>query len=432
GLFNFASSRGTNINSYLNAIADTFSGSAGDNSFDDNWTYVAGYIQDDWKPTRNLTLNLGLRYEIQYGPYTNRFDTMPIRALKAVGANTERKTDKNNLGPRIGFAWDVQGNAKTVIRGGYGRYYDEIFQNITLYEYWSQVNSPTNFISLSPAPFTPNDYVRNRDAIRRSLIDPTFAGQLLRLTSPDLQQPYSDQFNGGLSLQPTQHLGFDIDYVHALGKQEIHRWRINTAQNVNTRLSPAGVFARGLGPILVEGNRGHSKFDGVYLTGKYRSSRAEVIATYAWSKAENLANQFSSAVQANTGKPINALAGLGGLRNAVRAIDPATGQMFSRNAFRSGSLVAGCSDHTGNCAKAAPGGQGGLAFFSWDARLSKLFKFGGTRSFEVLFEVFNLTNHVNFDRDNYVQRFPASNFGHATAVIKNSQRQAEGGIRFRF
>jgi len=55
GNFNFASSRGNNLNSYLNAIADTFTGSAGNNEFDDNWTYVAGYVQDDWKPTPKLT-----------------------------------------------------------------------------------------------------------------------------------------------------------------------------------------------------------------------------------------------------------------------------------------------------------------------------------------------------------------------------------------
>jgi hypothetical protein len=471
GYFIFNEDLGTDVNNYLNALADTFSGSAGDNAFDDNWTYVAGYVQDDWKPTSKLTLNLGLRYEVQSGPYSNRFDTLPVRTLQSLGFNSERKLDKNNWGPRVGFALDVNGDSKYVVRGGYGRYYDEIFQNITLYEYWSQVNSPTFFISTAPT-FTPNEYIANRDAIRNSFIDPTFAGQLLRLTAPDLQQPYNDQFNVGFSVQPSRTFAFDVDYVHTSGKQEIHRWRINTPQNVNTRLSPAGVFAPDLGPILVEGNRGRSKFDGVYVTGKVRTAKTTVIATYTWSKALNCSNdfnsqpaditnssidngcaaggaattdfafapndirhrgtlgavfqipwgfQYSTSFQANTGKPFSALAGLGGLRNAVRATNPATGAMFDRNSFRAGPDVA-----------TSEGGQGGIAFLSWDMRLSKVFKFGKDKSVEALFEVFNVTNHANFNRDNYITRFTSPAFGSATDILKNSQRQAEAGLRFRF
>ncbi len=468
GFFNFATappgcpSPCTNLDAYLNGFADTFTGSAGDNEFDDNWTYVAGYLQDDWKPTPRLTLNLGVRYEIQEGPYYNGFDTAPLRALQAIGAPTERRLDKNNIGPRAGFAYDIKGDASAVVRGGYGRYYDEIFSNITLYEYWSQVASPTFFISASPAPFTPNEYAANRDAIRAGFAAGFPAGQLLRLTAPDLQQPYADQFNVGFSVQPVNNLAFDVDYVRVNGKQEIHRWRINTAQNVNTRLSPPGVFAPGLGPILVEGNRGRSEFDGVYVTGKLRLPKAHVTATYAWTDAKNISNgfntqpsditnanweldfapspndvrhrftmggvfqlpagfQYSTALQGNTGKPFDALAGLGGLRNAVRAINPATGRPFERNVFRAGPEIAN-----------AAGGQGGLAFFSWDMRLSKILKFGNNQSFEILFEVFNITDHANFDRDSYVFNFNSPIFGNATEIIRNSNRQAELGVRFRF
>jgi len=473
GYFIFNEDLGTDVNNYLNALADTFSGSAGFNEFDDSWTYVAGYVQDDWKPTSKLTLNLGLRYEIQYGPYTNRFDTAPIRAMQAQGIPTERSTDTNNIGPRVGFAYDITGNGKYVARGGYGRYYDEIFQNITLYEYWSQVSSPTFFISTVPT-FTPNDYIANRQQIQDSFAAGFPAGQLLRLTAPDLQQPYNDQFNVGFSIQPGHTFAFDLDYVHTSGKQEIGRWRINTPQNVSTRLSPAGAFAPDLegSPILVEGNRGHSKFDGVYVTGKVRSAKSTVIATYTWSKGLNCSNdflsqpaditnsslandcgpggdassdfapapndvrhratlgavfqipwgfQYSTSFQANTGRPFSALAGLGGLRNSVRSIDPATGQMFERNSFRAGPEVV-----------TEQGGSGGLAFMSWDMRLSKIFSVGKEKSVEALFEVFNITNHANFNRDNYIQRFTASNFGSATDILKNSQRQAQVGLRFRF
>ena len=449
GYFNFSTSFGSDLNAYLNGIADTFSGSAGTNLADDNWTYVAGYVQDDWKPSAKLTLNLGLRYEIQYGPFSNDFDTPALRALAAAGNNDQRKTDMNNIGPRVGFAYDVKGDASVVVRGGYGRYYDEIFQNITLYERWSDAATPLNFVSVSPAPLTPNQYAANADAIRDSFLDPTFAGQLTRLTAPDLKQPSSDQFNLGFSAQPSRYFAFDIDYVHAVGHDEIHRWRINTPQNLSDRTSPVGVFSPANGPFNVEGNRGHSKFDAVYVTGKVRHSKATVIATYAWTKAKNIANDFntvpsditnqdfeqdwgptpndvrhrgtlgavvqlpalfqvSTALQANSGKPFSASAGLGGLRASVRAIDPATGQMFPRNSFRASN------------------------FFSWDIRLSKMFKLGGDRELEALFEVFNITNHANFDRDNYVFTYSSTNFGNPTNVLKNSQRQGEFGLRFRF
>jgi outer membrane receptor protein involved in Fe transport len=458
----------TDINAYLNSVADTFTGSAGDNEFDDNWTYLAGYIQDDWRPSRNLTLNLGLRYEIQWGPYTNEFDTIALRALATTGYSTRRSNDYNNIGPRVGFAWDVKGDGRTVVRGGYGRYYDEIFSNITLYEYWSQVSSPTFFVSQSPSAFTPNQYAANRDAIRNSFLDPTFAGQPLRLTAPDLEQPYMDQLNAGLSWQATNRLAFDVDYVFADGKAEVHRWRVNTPQNVNTRISPAGVFAvnpdygNTLGAFIVEGNRGHSKFHGVYVAGKYRTSKTNVMATYAWSDAKNISNgfntqpsditnanfeqdwgytpndirhrftlagvwqlpagfQLATAVQGNTGKPFDALAGLGGLRNAVRATNPATGAMFERNVFRAGPEVANTA-----------GGNGGLAFFSWDLRLSRVFKLGGEKSLEVLAEVFNITDHANFDRDSYQTNYNSANFGNATEIIRNSNRQGQIGARLRF
>jgi hypothetical protein len=461
-IFNNPIGDGTDLNAYLNGIADTFTGSAGDNAFDDNWTYVAGYIQDDFKPSAKLTLNLGLRYEIQSGPYDNGFDTVPLRELAALGFRTERKTDKNNFGPRVGFAYDVNGDAKWVVRGGYGRYYDEIFSNITLYEYWSQVSSPTFFVTASPPPFTPNQYKANRDAIRNSFIDPSFAGQQLRLTAPDLVQPSSDQYNVGFSWQAGRSLGFDVDYVYAKGNDDIHRWRINTAQNQSTRLSPAGVFDPEHGPYVVEGNRGHSKYNAVYLTGKYRTSKVSLIATYTWSEAKNIADgfntlpadtsntndeldygftpndiahrfttgavfqlpggfQFSTALQGNTGKPFRASANLGGNNASVRAINPATGERFLRNTFRAGAESV-----------TEEGGTGGLAFFSWDLRLSYIFKLGGSKSLEILGEVFNLTDHANFDRDQYIINFTSPNFGDATEIVRNSNRQGEFGIRFRF
>jgi hypothetical protein len=461
GFFNFANPLpSSDINTYLNAIADTFTGSAGQNEANDNWTYVASYFQDDWKPSSRLTINLGLRWEMQAGPYQNNFDTPVLRTLKTLGFNTERKQDMKDFGPRVGFAYDLVGDGKSVVRGGYGIYYDEIFQNITLYEKWNDVRTPLFFVSASPAPFTAAQYAANREAIRNSFIDPTFAGQIMRLTAPDLKQPYSEQFNAGFSHQLNPHLSFDVDYIHAIGKREIARWTIDTPVNQSTRLSPAGQFEPLWGRINVEGNRGHSRIDGMFVTGKVRMKAAEVISTYSLTKGKNIANdfgtypgdlsntnnwegdwgpmpndvrhrftlggvfqlpaglQFSSSIQANTGKPYNPIQGLTGQRNSVRAIDPATGQPFGRNSFR------------------------GPGFATWDARVAKYINFGNHKAIEVLFEVFNLTDRVNFSGDTAngfnntwglpTRTTPLPNFGTPTQIVPNSNRQAEFGIRYRF
>jgi len=447
GNFIFSTPR-PNFNAYLNGYADVFSGSAGTNVADDNWTYAGVYFQDDYKPASNLTLNLGLRWDVQAGPYSNDFDTVAIRTLKALGYNTQRKQDWKDFGPRAGFAWDVKGDAKTVVRGGFGMYYDELFQNITLYERWSDIRTPVFFVSESPATFTPAYYQANREAVRNSFIDMTFAGQRIRLTSADLKQPYSMHTNFGFSHQITRDVSFDVDYIHSIGRREIHRWYIDTPNNLNTELSPAGKFAPLYSRIYVEGNRGHSTFDGLYLTGKVRmTDKAQVISSYALTKGMNIANdfgtlpsnpdnlhweddwgympndmrhrfttgavltlpygiQYSTSIQANTGKPFNALAGRTGVFAQARPI--VNGVMIPRNSYRAGN------------------------FFSWDMRFSKFIKVGGARAFEVLFEVFNITDHVNYDRDHYITNINSSNFGQPTAILLNSNRQAEFGIRFKF
>lgn len=134
--------------------------------------YLSGFVQEDWSIARDLTLNLGLRWETDTPIYDanarmNGFDLTAINpvsktpgVVKFAGVNNWRKapydTDWNNLGPRVGIAWKPGGSQKTVVRGGFGIFYAHPFDagNPTAaslgYELSAALNSPDNGVT---APF---------------------------------------------------------------------------------------------------------------------------------------------------------------------------------------------------------------------------------------------------------------------------------------
>jgi len=110
-----------------------------------HYTYhdYAAFVQDDWKVTSHLTLNIGLRWERFGAPsedhgilaqFTNLncnfLDASCIAAARVNPVSRMWNTQNHDFGPRFGFAWDVFGNGKMAVRGGYGIYYDRIFDNI--------------------------------------------------------------------------------------------------------------------------------------------------------------------------------------------------------------------------------------------------------------------------------------------------------------
>jgi len=129
---------------------------AGTGSFLGTQSAFYGFAQDDFKLSPRLTLNLGVRYEYWTNPVGA--STQALNAISNVpGVITfgNPKTDKNNIGPRIGFAYDPRGNGKTSIRGGFGISYDVKFQNfasITLPPQLQSELDPTSACTLTPTP----------------------------------------------------------------------------------------------------------------------------------------------------------------------------------------------------------------------------------------------------------------------------------------
>ena len=112
-------------------------------------TDFGGYINDDWRVTPKLTITAGLRYEYEYIP-------LPPGALVNLAtqsATTKRPDDRNNFGPRVGFAYNVYGNGNTVLRGGYGLYYVRVINSniMQAYQNHGSPNGTTSYQTYAAA-----------------------------------------------------------------------------------------------------------------------------------------------------------------------------------------------------------------------------------------------------------------------------------------
>ena len=107
-----------------------------------SWSF-SGFAQDSWKIKPNITLNLGVRYELFTLPKESNGYQSALEQASAINADAEisdlrikpgegwAKTDKLNFAPRAGFAWDVYGTGSTVVRAGYGIHYNPINSGVT-------------------------------------------------------------------------------------------------------------------------------------------------------------------------------------------------------------------------------------------------------------------------------------------------------------
>ena len=282
----------------------TLTASSGDPSFNyHNTGQFSVYFQDDWKVNQRLTLNLGVRYDLDINflpALSNNRTYLLLQKINHPAAKTLLHDDTNNVAPRLGFAWDMTGNSKNVLRGGYGLYYGQVFQNIPLFA--QQQTNPTVFTSVLSFSAGGTGPTTNTDPFLRTFrfgVDPivipapsTDLPQLAqgRIMDPTAQMPYTQQFNIGYGRQLSNDYALEVDYVHVLGLHEFMRRRLNVRVPGNTVINingatvtnarvlaadfvRAGLDANRLADVIMESSIGRSRYDGLNIQLKKRFSR---------------------------------------------------------------------------------------------------------------------------------------------------------------
>jgi hypothetical protein len=189
--------------------------------------YFAAFAQDKWKLNDRLTLSIGMRYDLEVIPI-NEIDN-PL-----FGSPDDYPIDKNNFQPRLGAAYDLDG--RSVIRGGYGRFYDKTHFELIGGIYTGTVfatsfvrNFPLN--NFDPGPrngqFPTDPFLVNgptiTDAARAALATQFPAGERIRNTgatwdNPDRVMPHTDQISVGYERQLAGNFSISGDYVRAMSR----------------------------------------------------------------------------------------------------------------------------------------------------------------------------------------------------------------------
>lgn len=262
------------------------------------------FWQDDYQVSRHLVLNYGLRYELAtvVNSPTHDYTNFSIaRGFYTPGVDTDTglyKGDHNNFAPRFGFAWSLNDSGNTVVRGGYGVFYDTVLHSHLLVVNANQQDNP--WVKLSFAPRGPGRL--------GNIFDPATLRQSpaagLTVYDENLRTPYAQHINFNVQRELWRTSLVSFGYVGTKTTKLITTRNINqaiflpgtdasgrplsTAANVLTR-RPTQLY--GLTDTLIDGitqfeSAGSATYHSLQATFSRRLSRGlSLLSAYTWSKS---------------------------------------------------------------------------------------------------------------------------------------------------
>jgi Carboxypeptidase regulatory-like domain/TonB dependent receptor/TonB-dependent Receptor Plug Domain len=363
------------------AVASTyptqFTGNVGDPIVNLNNNIYAAFVQDQWRPTDRLTLNLGLRWDYE--------DVAGI------------DHDKNNFAPRLGFVWDLNGSGRTVARASAGIYYDQIFLNIPL-----NAENAKKFVTTlitNPGYPDPNGPNPNRTGGPISPIPSTVQ------FDPDNRTPYTEQLTAGVQRQLGRTFSVSADIVRARGLGLLRSMDANYPNlDDPARARPNPQFQR----ITVVETEGNSWYTALQVGVEKRlSQRHSYTIAYTLGSTERNTEDFNffpvdqRFYDQERGPATNdARHRVSGAVSVELPWQIQAGTLIAARTKLPYNVTTGTDANRDTQTNDRPSGVGrnsgrGATLFQADLRLSKAVRMRGI-SLEVIGEVFNITNQKNW------------------------------------